>query len=86
MGEVTSSCFYHMLNEHILPLLRYTLKNKLSEHTAWWWLARLGWRNQLLRKGVYMDGYKRPDVVEYHNQTFLPLMAEYQKRMAKWEL
>ena len=85
-GEVTPSCFHHMLNKCILPSLGYTLKNKLSECTAWWWLTRLGWRNQLLRKGVYMDGHERLDVVEYCNQTFLPLMAEYQKRMAKWEL
>ena len=85
-GEVTPSCFCHMLNKHILLLLGYTLKNELSERTARWWLARLGWRNQLLRKGVYIDGHERPDVVEYRNQTFLPSMAEYQKRMAKWEL
>ena len=39
-----------------------------------------------MRKGVYMDGHERPDIVEYCNQTFLPLMGEYQKRMAKWEL
>jgi hypothetical protein len=39
-----------------------------------------------LRKGVYIDSHKRPDIVEYYNQTFLPLMAEHQKRMAKWEL
>ena len=85
-GEVTPLCFCHMLNKRILLLLGYTLKNKLSECTARWWLARLGWRNQLLRKGVYIDGHERPDVVEYRNQTFLPSMAEYQKRMAKWEL
>ena len=85
-GEVTLSHFCRMLNKHILLLLGYTLQNKLSERTAQQWLARLGWRNQLLRKGVYMDSHERPDVVEYCNQTFLPLMAEYRKRMANWEL
>ena len=34
MGEVTLSCFACMLNEQILLLLRYVLKNNLSEHTA----------------------------------------------------
>ena len=33
-----------------------------------------------------MDSHERPDVVEYCNKTFLHLMAEYQKKMVKWEL
>jgi len=85
-GEVTLLCFCCMLNEHILLLLRHTLKADLSECTAWQWLVQLGWRNRLLRKGVYMDNHKRPDVVEYHNKTFLCSMEKYQKRMAKWEM
>jgi hypothetical protein len=32
-----------------------------------------------------MDGHKRPDVVKYCMDTFLPLMESYQKRMVKWE-
>jgi hypothetical protein len=47
--------------------------------------VKLGWRNKLLGKGVYMDGHERPDVVEYHQTTFLPLMAMCQERMARWE-
>jgi hypothetical protein len=39
-----------------------------------------------MRKGVYIDGHERPDVVEYHNMKFLPFMASYQDRMAKWVL
>jgi hypothetical protein len=34
IGEVTLSCFHHMLNECILPSLRYTLKHDLSECMA----------------------------------------------------
>jgi hypothetical protein len=85
-GEVTPLRFHRMLNEHILPLLGYTLKTELSERTARRWLVKLGWRNKLLGKGVYMDGHERPDVVEYHKNTFLPLMELYQGRMVNWEL
>jgi hypothetical protein len=46
---------------------------------------KLGWRNRLLQKGVYMDGHERLDVVKYCMDTFLPLMESYQKRMVKWE-
>ena len=84
-GEVTPSRFARMLNERILPSLGYNLRGNLSERTARRWLVRLGWRNKLLRKGVYMDGHERPDVVEYRNHTFLPLMVSYQEKMVKWE-
>jgi hypothetical protein len=31
-----------------------------------------------------MDGHERNDVVKYRNETFLPLMAEYERYMVKW--
>ena len=39
----------------------------------------------MLRKGVYMDGHERPDVVEYCNNVFLRDMASHQKSMVRWE-
>ena len=85
MGKVTLSCFCCMLNECILPSLGYTLTTGLLECTAWRWLVNLGWRSKVLRKGVYMDGHERPDVVEYHNNVFLCNMASHQKKMVRWE-
>lgn len=83
MGEVTPSHFCCMLNECILPSLGYTLTNGLSERTAQRWLVNLGWRSKVLRKGIYMDGHERPDVVEYHNNVFLCDMASHQKKMVR---
>ncbi len=37
-----------------------------------------------VKKGVYMDGHERPDIVEYRNDMFLLLMASFERRMAKW--
>ena len=37
-----------------------------------------------MKKGVYMDGHKRLDIVEYWNNVFLLLMASFERRMAKW--
>jgi len=37
-----------------------------------------------VKKGVYMDGHERPDVVEYRNNVFLPLMASFERRMVQW--
>jgi hypothetical protein len=38
-----------------------------------------------VRKGVYMDGHERLDIVEYRNNVFLPLMASFERRMAQWK-
>ena len=86
VGEVTSALFHHTLNEQILPSLGYTLGGSgLSLRTAWQWLCKLGWQCTELKKGVYMDGHERQDVVEYHNNVFLPLMAQLEKRMTRWD-
>ena len=34
------------------------------------------------RKGVYVDGHEREDVVMYHQQVFLPRWKEYKHRLA----
>ena len=37
-----------------------------------------------MKKGIYMDGHERNDVVKYRNEKFLPLMAEYKRQMVRW--
>jgi len=83
-GDVTLKRFHHALHERILPSLGWILRKLLSEHTARQWLIKLGWQRMMLRKGVYMDGYERPDVVEYQKNDFLPLMALHEKNMVQW--
>ncbi len=55
-------------------------------HTAQCWLYKLGWWCTELKKGVYMDGHERPDVIEYCINIFLPLMALLERRMVQWVL
>ena len=83
-GEVTPKLFRRALNEQILPMLGYQLKKGLSERTARRWLVKLGWRRTKLKKGVYMDGHERPDVVKYRQDDFLPKMASYERFMVQW--
>ena len=84
-GEVTPRRFQHALNDSIFSALFITLKKPLCERTARRWLLKLGWRLTELKKGVYMDGHERDDVVKYRNEIFLPLMEEYERRMRKFE-
>lgn len=84
-GSITSRLFQHTLNTAILPDLSITLKRPLCERTARRWLLKLGWRLTRLRKGVYMDGHEREDVVKYRQEVFLPAMAVFEERMTKFE-
>ncbi|KAF9258948.1 hypothetical protein L218DRAFT_1080196 [Marasmius fiardii PR-910] len=84
VGTVTSKAFQQALINNIFPQLN--IDKSLSIRTACRWLIRLGWRLTQLWKGVYMDGHEREDVVKYRNKVFLPIMVEYERRMARWEL
>jgi hypothetical protein len=84
-GKVTPQKFHHTLTKQILPTLRFTIKDRLSERMARRWLLTLGWRRMRVKKGVYMDGHERPDVIKYRNNVFLPLMASFERHMAQWK-
>ena len=69
--------------EDNLPILGLN-KDSVLEWTARQWLVNLGWCRTYLKKGVYMDGHERDDVVQYCNEVFLPLMAKYERCMVRW--
>lgn len=85
IGSITPTKFMHALNTTILPTLGMLPNKPLCERTARRWLVKLGWMRTVLRKGVYMDGHERADVVEYREKVFLPKMKEFERRMARYE-
>jgi hypothetical protein len=84
-GKITPKKLRAAVNTEILPDLGITPKNPISTRTARRWLIKLGWRYTQVRKGVYMDGHERADVVKYRQEVFLPLMAQFEARMAHYE-
>jgi hypothetical protein len=85
MGSVTPKKFMHGLNDTILPSLGIVPSKPLCERTARRWLVKLGWSRTVIRKGVYLDGHERPDVIDYREKVFLPQMKEFERRMAKYQ-
>ncbi|KAJ3980172.1 hypothetical protein F5890DRAFT_1557948 [Lentinula detonsa] len=85
VGNVNPKQFQSALNETILPSLGIQHASPLCVRTACHWLVVLGWRLTVLRKGIYMDGHERVDVVKYWEEVFLPTMAKYECRMARYE-
>lgn len=84
-GKVTPRALANQINNTIFPALGISPKNPLSIRTARRWLIKLGWRHTLIKKGVYMDGHERADVVHYREDVFLPLMAAFEARMVHYE-
>jgi hypothetical protein len=84
-GKVTPRGLQRALNSTIFPELNIRPKKPFSECTARRWLIKLGWRRTVVRKGVYMDGHEREDVIKYRNEVFLPAMARFEARMVRFE-
>jgi hypothetical protein len=56
----------------------------LSSSAGIAWLHKLGFEWREVRKGVFIDGHEKSDVVEYREKEFLPKWAELSQRMPTW--
>ena len=71
------------VNEQIIPSLGLDLgKEKISESTARRWLLKLGYEMKECRKGMYVDGHERDDVVQYR-KTFLKKVEEGERSVRR---
>lgn len=84
-GKVVPAQLQRHINNVIFPALGIAPKKPTSVRTARRWLIKLGWRHSRIHKSVYMDGHERSDVVAYRQDFFLPQMAQFRQRMAKYE-
>jgi hypothetical protein len=66
--------------------------NRIRARTARRWLEKLGFKYGTVRKGVYIDGHERPDVVSYRKNVFIHKWKEIERRLVifkedgTWEL
>ena len=59
--------FCNWVNGTLLPMVRehhQNIPSNISISTACRWLHKLGFKPSSSRKGVYIDGHERDDVVE----------------------
>ena len=52
--------------------------------TARRWLHREGFQYISYKKGLYFDGHDCPDVIQYHQDIFLPKMKEYKTHLIQY--
>jgi hypothetical protein len=59
-------------------------KKSISKKTATRWLQKLDWRYKGIKKGMYIDGHEREDVVAYRRE-FIERFKFYEKRFHQWD-
>ena len=69
-GNATAQSFCEWVNNHLLPShnLPPELPRFISVRTAVRWLSRLGFRPTSHKKGAFVDGHEREDVVVYRRE------------------
>jgi hypothetical protein len=78
LGTVSPRALCHHVNNIILPALG--IDGKISESTAQRWLKfRLGYECKEARKGMYVDGHERPDVIKERSEFIDKLMNKYER-------
>ena len=70
------------VNEVIMPLLGLDLDGQnISEVTTRRWLAKLGYELKEVKKGIYVDGHEREDVVTYR-KSFLRQFGDNERYLS----
>lgn len=79
LGSITPHQLCRHVNEVIIPALDMTGKNStITERTAITWLKKLGYICKDVKKGLYIDGHERPDVV-HAREKFLQEIKKYEQ-------
>jgi hypothetical protein len=58
----------------------------ITASTAVRWLRKLGFEWREVRKGVFIDGHEKEDVVDYRTNTFIPRWTELEPRTTEGHL
>ena len=68
----------------LFPRIHLKVGRGVSLSTARRWMHKEGFRYISYAKGLYYDGHDRPDVVEYRQKHFLPMMKKHEERLVKY--
>jgi len=80
LSTVTPRTLCHHLNQIIRPALE--IQGTIVESTAQRWLKlRLGYECKETKKGVYIDGHERPDVIK-EREAFIDQLDRYERYVA----
>ena len=78
--DIISQMLIVQINDIILPGLGFSLSSTIHINTARNYLKELGYAYAKVKKGIYIDGHEREDVVAYR-KIFLEWINELEYRM-----
>ena len=84
INDRTPENFHKALNEGLLREVSQLSPNEVSLDTARRWMHFLGFSAERHKKGYYVDGHERQDVVQ-HRQRYLDQMALIEPRTLKYD-
>jgi hypothetical protein len=61
---------------------KYGLK-LFSISTVYWWMRALPFKDEVRKKGFYINGHEKPVTLEYRKKCFSQYMA-YERRAHSW--
>jgi hypothetical protein len=65
LGTVSPNDFFNAVNQEILPRLLTIMEKPIALSTVYLWLPRLGFHRHKTKKGLYVNGHEREDVIKY---------------------
>lgn len=63
---------------------KHSLKKSISLATAQRWMHMMDYRWTRAPSGQYVDGHERPDIIEYRQTEFLPMISDLERYMTAW--
>ena len=78
LGSVNPWTFCQQVNNVILPAIG--IKATITESTAQRWLRlKLGYECREAKKGIYMDGHERPDVIKERDDFIAQIFNKFER-------
>lgn len=74
------------LELELFPCIHMKVSCGISLSTARCWLHAEGFHYISHKKGLYFDGHDRPDVVDYHQNVFLPFIKSCEHRLVHYKV
>ena len=86
VGEEMPLALKNYLELELFPCVHLKVGRGISFPTARRWLHWEGFQYTSHKKGLYFDGHDHADVIEYHQETFLPMLKSFEPQLVRYSV
>ncbi len=62
------------ITKEVFPYFRYKVPKGINTKTACQQMIQEGFKYSVYKKGIYVDSYKRIDVIKYYTNVYIPTL------------